>query len=108
MRPAWPEFRSIPSDENAEGSVSRSLSHEENQLEPPLEHRTPGSAESLANRCLAALGRSHRADKRVGEPYLLPPPKSSIPSQHRTQGGQQSKSPRDAPYINLSLTPSNV
>src|SRR6266446_1270916 len=96
MRPAGPGFWSAPPDENGEGSVSRSLSHEENQLEPPLEHRTPGSAESLANRCSAALGRSHRADKRVGEPYMPPPPKSSLPSQQRRQGVQESKSPRDA------------
>src|SRR6267378_1652444 len=89
MRPAWPEFRPNTSDENAEGSVSRPLSHEENQLEPPLEHRSPGSAESLANRCLAALGRSHRADKRVGGPYMPPPPKSSLPSQQRRQGVQE-------------------
>src|SRR5271165_5281037 len=101
MHPAEPEFRSIPPHEKGEGSVSRSLSHEENQLELPREHRTPGSVESLANHCFAALGRSRRADKQVGEPCMPLHPERSLPSQQRRQEGQESKSPRDAYWLRL-------
>src|SRR3982074_3017269 len=99
MRPAGPGFWSIPPDENGEGSVSRSLSHEENQLGPPPEHRTPCSVESLANHCFAASGHSNRADKQVGERCRLLHPESSLPSQQRRQEGQESKSPRDAYWL---------
>src|SRR5258708_39094322 len=96
---AGPEFRSIPPDENDEGSVSRSLSHEENRLGLPREHRTPYNVESLANHCFAALVHSNRADKRVGEPCMPRHPESSLPSPQRRQKAQDSKLPRDVHWL---------